>query len=94
MKGGSIVFGTHQEPPTPTVLGTLSIVAKQSSTKREDDLLTLCLMHKTDMKLAPMKEGVGWEESLLHIDDFVLLIIKRKKTCIFSGATPFQIFEF
>jgi hypothetical protein len=59
MKGGSIVFGTHQEPPTPTVLGTLSIVAKQSSTKREDDLLTLCLMHKTDMKLAPMKEGVG-----------------------------------
>jgi hypothetical protein len=41
------------------MLGTLSIVSKQSSTEREDDLLILSLMHRMDIKLAPMKEGIG-----------------------------------
>jgi hypothetical protein len=52
-------------------------------------------MHKTSMKLDPMKQGVSWEKSLLHTDDFVLLTIKKKKKkpCIFSGATPLQMFE-
>jgi hypothetical protein len=70
----------------------LSIVSKQSSIEGEDDLLTLSLMHKTSMKLDPMKQGVSSEKSLLHTDDFVLLTIK-KKPCIFSGATPLQMFE-
>ena len=47
----------------PHMLGTLSIVSKQSSTEREDDLLILSLMHRMDIKLAPMKEGIGWEEN-------------------------------
>jgi hypothetical protein len=41
------------------MLGTLSIVSKQSSTEREDDLLILSLMHRMDIKLAPTKEGIG-----------------------------------
>jgi len=46
------------------------------------------------MKLDPMKQGVSSEKSLLHTDDFVLLTIKKKKKpCIFSGATPLQMFE-
>jgi nitroreductase len=70
----SIVFRTRHETPHHVRNSVHSFQA--NSPEGEDNLLTLSLMHRADMKLAPMKEGASWEENLLYID-FVLTTIKK-----------------